>query len=275
MRVEELTGVSLFTRTTRNVSVTKEGREFVALGERLLNELKVGMRSIRDAGGESGGQIVIASVMSVAQTTLPGLIAEFCRHRPTVEVLLKEGVQGLVTEEVRSGVADFGIGYVGDLPRPLQSEILRRETFHVILPADHPLAKNATVRFSRLREERLIAVPAHSSTRRIIDGAAAQAGFSPRYVVTVNQFATLYQLVRARAGLTIVPSAAFLASDDSDLVARPLSHPRISRDLGVISLHRQGDVRCSRGAARAPSRRIHLESANVLIALIAFIALIA
>jgi DNA-binding transcriptional LysR family regulator len=44
-RLEQTLKVQLFARSTRNVRITAAGREFVAMSERLLNDLKLGMRS--------------------------------------------------------------------------------------------------------------------------------------------------------------------------------------------------------------------------------------
>jgi DNA-binding transcriptional LysR family regulator len=40
-RIEDVLGVSLFERTTRRVQLTTAGREFVAVAERVLNDLRI------------------------------------------------------------------------------------------------------------------------------------------------------------------------------------------------------------------------------------------
>ena len=51
-------GVALFARTTRHVTVTAAGREFVAMAERVLNDLKLGMESLNELSKESGDEHV-------------------------------------------------------------------------------------------------------------------------------------------------------------------------------------------------------------------------
>ena len=43
-RIEDVLGVSLFERTTRRVQLTAAGREFVAVAERVLNDLRISVR---------------------------------------------------------------------------------------------------------------------------------------------------------------------------------------------------------------------------------------
>src|ERR1700730_12415158 len=47
-RTEDGLGVSLFERSTRRVQQTPAGREFVAVAERVLNDLRISVRSMRD-----------------------------------------------------------------------------------------------------------------------------------------------------------------------------------------------------------------------------------
>ena len=235
-QVEALLGVALFSRSTRQVGVTPAGREFVALAERLLNEMRIGLAAMRDLADQRRGQVIIASIMSLGQGVLPALLAEHNRRFPGVEIQLREGVQGQVQEDVRAGLADFGLGYVEDLPAGFVAESLAREEFHVVLPRHHPLASQARVKLAALRGERLVSLPPESRTRRLIDGAAAAAGFSFGHGIAVNQFATLYALVRAGAGISVVPGGAGPLLADPALVFRPLTAPRLSRQVGVLRL---------------------------------------
>jgi DNA-binding transcriptional LysR family regulator len=54
-QVEAKLGVLLFTRSTREVAITDAGKEFAALAEKLLNDLKIGVESIRERASEQRG----------------------------------------------------------------------------------------------------------------------------------------------------------------------------------------------------------------------------
>jgi DNA-binding transcriptional LysR family regulator len=92
------------------------------------------------------------------------------------------------------------------------------------------------IELKTLKDSILVSLPTDSRTRRIIDGAAATAGFAFRHAVIVNQFATLYSFVRNGVGLTIVPDGARPPANDRTLVSRPLTRPRVSRDIGIVRL---------------------------------------
>ena len=235
-QIEGTLGVSLFSRSTRQVTITKAGEEFAALAERLLNDLKLGIDNMRSLADQQRGQIIVSSIMSLAHSSLPAVIAEYARQFPGIEIQLREGVQGTVQDDVRGGLADFGVGYVADMPDPFVTQRLGAETFHVVLPARHRLARAKEIELKALRNAVLVSLPTDSRTRRLIDGAAATAGFSFRHAITVNLFATLYSLVRSGAGLTIVPHGAGPPVADRALVSRPLVRPRISREIGIVRI---------------------------------------
>ena len=235
-QIEGTLGASLFSRSTRQVSITEAGKEFTALAERLLNDLKIGIENVRELAQQRRGQIIVSSVMSVAYVALPGLIAEYNRNFPGIEIHLREGVHGNVLDDIRSGLADFGVGYVADMPELFTTESLGAEAFYVVLPSRHRLSRAKEIELKALKDDTLVSLPMDSRTRRLVDGAAATAGFAFRHSITVNHFATLYSFVRNGVGLTIVPERARPAAYDRELVSRPLIRPRVSREIGIIRL---------------------------------------
>ena len=142
-RVEDVLGVRLFDRSTRRVEITAAGKEFVAVAERMLNDLRISVTSMREIGAEQRGQIIISSIMSVANGLLPTIVAKYRASRPGIEIILREGVHGTVLEDIRSGTADLGITYVDDVPDFIEAKRISREVFDVILPRTHPLAKRS------------------------------------------------------------------------------------------------------------------------------------
>src|SRR5262245_5431696 len=121
--------------------------------------------------GSAGGQIILSSIMSVANGKLPELVAAYRRNYPGVELYVRDGVHGTVIEDVRSGAADFGITYLDDLPDPFVSTRVGSEQFTVVLPKNHELARKKSLSLSDLKDAPLVSFPSDSRTRRVIDGA--------------------------------------------------------------------------------------------------------
>ena len=234
--VEEVLGIRLFDRSTRSVQITDAGKEFVGVAGRMLNDLKITIRSMRELSDQRRGQIIISSIMSVANGKLPGLVSAYRLDYPGIELHVRDGVHGTVIEDVRSGAADFGITYLDSLPDPFTSVPLGREDFTVVLPRNHELTRKKNLSLSDLKGAPLVSLPSDSRTRRLIDGAASAIGLTLNHVVTVSQFATMLGFVRAGVGLAIAPRSGVESFLGKELVAVPVRGRPLARDLGIIRL---------------------------------------
>jgi DNA-binding transcriptional LysR family regulator len=235
-RVERVLGVTLFARNTRRVEITSAGREFVAVAERILNDLQLTVRSMSEVTNEQRGKITISTFSAFATHTMPELVRQYRETRPSMEVRIREGRQSEIVEDVRTGVADFGIGYVNTLPDILQSDVLRREPLYAVIPLSHPLGakKRPRVRLAELRDEALVSPPSETYLRRLIDGAAAAAGFTLRYGVTVERLLSVINHVRAGVGIGVLPSGV-LPNPWNGFHAALLVEPSLSVSVGLIT----------------------------------------
>ena len=231
-RLEAALGVRLFDRSTRRVQITAAGREFAAVAERMLNDLDITVQSVREVAEERRGLVVLSTIMSVAGGRLPSIVAAYRAGRPGVEIHIREGVHATVLEDVRSGVADFGIGYVDELPDFVVGTALGRETFCAVMPVRHRLAGRRKVSLADLASETIVALP----TRRTIDAAAATVGVPLRQMVVVTQLATMLAFVGAGVGVGLVPRGTTHGPLARGLRAVPLSEPRLVHRLGLIAL---------------------------------------
>ena len=200
----------------------------------MLNDLRIGAENLREMAAHPRGQIAVASVISLAGVVLPGLIADYSRRFPGVELHLREGLHNMVTDEVRNGLADFGIGYVDDVPKSFVTEDLGVETFHLVMRRDDVLARRTRVGLPALADVPFVSFPPESRTRHVVDRAAA--GLSFRYVTTTNRLPTLHGLVRNRVGLAVVPKSERPSSDDPDLTSLLLVGQGLSCRVGIMRL---------------------------------------
>src|SRR5215813_9407130 len=89
--LEDVLGVKLFERSTRSVQITAAGKEFVAVAVRMLNDLKITVGSMRELANQRRGQIIISSIMSVANGKLPRLVAAYRLKYPGIELYVRDG----------------------------------------------------------------------------------------------------------------------------------------------------------------------------------------
>jgi len=235
-RLEAELGVRLFDRSTRRVEITAAGRAFAAVAERMLNDLGITVQSVREAAQGGRGLVVVSSVMSVAGGLLPRMIAAYRNDRPGVEIHVREGIYATILDDVRSGVADFGISYVDELPDFAVGTALGREIFYAVVPSRHKLASRRSVTLAELAAHPIVALPTESRTRRTIDAAAVAAGLQLRQRVIVTQIATLLALIAAGVGVGVVPGGATRGPLPPGVRVIPLAGSRLVRRMGLITL---------------------------------------
>jgi DNA-binding transcriptional LysR family regulator len=235
-RAERVLGVTLFDRTTRRVEITLAGREFVAVAERALGDLQNTVRSMTEAASEQRGRVTIATFSAVATHRLPDLIRQFRSTRPHVEVWIREGRQTEIVEHVRTGAADFGIGFVESLPDTLTTRLLRHEPLYALLPLTHPLATARPRRlgWGELRDQSLVSLSPETHLRRLIDGAAATHGCSLRHQVVVDTLVGVVDHVNAGGGIGILPAGA-LPPQPGRRFHAVLVEPSASVAIGLIT----------------------------------------
>ena len=127
-------GVKLFTRGTRSVAQTEAGRAFIPVAERLLGELVQQSQKVRELDGQMRGQLIISSLMSISHRVLPTALVTFRRKHPKMHVQIREGLTSAVHEDVRSGIADFGIGNALGLAEGVVAESIVHEACYVVMP---------------------------------------------------------------------------------------------------------------------------------------------
>lgn len=235
-RVENALGLELFKRSTRRIETTPAGQEFIDLANRILADLRISYENMRGISDEQRGRVIISAVMSAAYSQMPRLVANYLVSRPKIEIQLHEGVHGTVMDDVRSGLADLGITYLDEVPKEFATIQLGTEGFHVVMPRKHPLATKKEIRIDDIADFNHVSLPKESHTRKLLDGAASLAGLSLHHAITVHQFATVMQCVRAGVGIAVVPGGAIPVATSAGLISRPLVKPHFERTMGILTL---------------------------------------
>jgi len=234
-QAESELGAVLFVRATRRVSQTAAGRAFVPVAERLLGELLHQSRAIRELDGGVRGQLIVASLMSIAHHVVPATLVAFRKRRPGIFVQVREGIASGVLEDVRAGLADVGIGAVPEGHREIVVQSTVEEPCCLVLPRRHKLKEHGSVRLADLAEEPMISMPPDSGLRRVLDTLAAAQGVALKHSVITSQFASLFDFVTQGLGVAIVPLSALPPAFERRVVTRPL-RPAVKRRIGILYL---------------------------------------
>ena len=222
-QAEKRLGTRFFVRGPRSVTLTAAGHDFLPFAERIIDEFLGQADKLRTSYSRSEIRITISSLMSVSHFALPAALMEFRQTYPNVQVEIREGVGNSIQENVRNGLVDFGIGNAEKTMPGITIESIMEETFFVVLPQHHSLAKHDVLQLRDLINTPLISMPVESGLRRFIDSAAAKAGIKLTHSVVTNQYSSLFSFIANGLGISIVPSSVVPPTDENVFVVRPLT----------------------------------------------------
>jgi DNA-binding transcriptional LysR family regulator len=236
--LESLLGVALIERTTRSVSLTPTGRDFLPQGRRLLAELTTALVEIRETGKARRGDVSIACVPSAGVQFLPLVIERYSTQYPHNRIKVLDHASSAVAEAVLRREAEFGIN-IAEPDRPeLASVPLLEDRFVLICRNDHPLAKLKSLPWHRLAAHRLIFAGSQSNNRPLLDVALAKARVSLQWFYEVQRSSTAQGLVAAGVAAAVVPALALQKGAYPTIRIVALTHPVVSRKLVLISRHK-------------------------------------
>lgn len=237
-QLEESLEVRLFERSTRRVELSAEGEEFERSARRVLAEFDAAVAGMRERAARERGRVSIALLPSLAADWLPQVLAGFRATYPGIELEVADVLSEPCIELVRSGRADFALAATrADTPE-LRAEPFCSDDFHLVCPADHPLAKQRELRPRDLAPWPFIHLSRTSSVRQYIDAATHPQPLPS--VLEVEQLATVAGMVRAGLGVSVVPALTLYQFRSPGLVVRAIHWPGLTRRIYLVRRRDRG-----------------------------------
>jgi LysR family transcriptional regulator, carnitine catabolism transcriptional activator len=234
--LEDALGVRLLDRTTRSVTLTEIGLQFLPTVQRVLDDINAVADNARGFAGRQRDVVTVAALPSVASTLLPPVIAAFNALHRRVVVRLRDGVAQRVSELVSSGDADFGIGSPSGHERGLRFSPLVSDPIAAVFPPCHPLEACSRITLKELAELPLILMERTRSARQLVDAAFQSLGIAmmPRYEASYVR--TALGLVKAGLGVALIAFSAAneAATHSAGLRGRAIDDPMLVREIGII-----------------------------------------
>ena len=172
----------------------------------------------------------MAASQTISAHLIPQCIAQSNRRYPDIHFVLHDRPQQWVLESIRQGEVDFGIvidpGVVGDL----QCEAVLSEPFFLLCRGDHPFAGLPSVSWQALQGAKLVLQDYASGSRMLIDAALRLHDIEADIVQEIGHPATLFPMVTAGIGISIIPALALPLPEGSPLVVKRLT-PGVERQL--------------------------------------------
>lgn len=231
--LERQTGVRLLDRTTREVVLTEAGQQLAVRLERLLDELSSTLREAGRVGQQLTGTVRMAASQTISAHLIPQCIASSNLLYPEIDFVLHDRPQQWVLESIRHGEVDFGIVIDPGPASDLEIEEILEEPFFLLCRNDHAWASRVDVPWSALDGARLVVQDYASGSRPLIDAALSHFGVQASIVQEIGHPATLFPMVEAGIGISVLPALALPLPQGSRLTVKRLI-PDVQRKIMLV-----------------------------------------
>jgi DNA-binding transcriptional LysR family regulator len=234
-KLEEELGLQLFARTTREVTLTRAGIDFLPKAQRAIAELEQSFDDLKQQGAKRRERLDIACLPAFAVNYLPPILSKFHNAQPSVQVRIFETPSAAIVELVQSGEVEFGLSVVQTNRWDLEVETISGSPLAFTCPSRHALAKKRSVGWSELRGLPLIRVGSKTAIRSMIDDTLSAARLTLNWQYEVQHVETAVNFVEVGLGYAIVPSIDVALHRGRGLAAVPLRAPRLSCTYGLVT----------------------------------------
>ncbi|MFD1150140.1 LysR family transcriptional regulator [Saccharothrix hoggarensis] len=209
--LESEVGHPLLRRRGRRVSLTAAGELLVGHASVVAAELERAQATLAAFTSGTTGPVhvgsfasaitqVVAPALAALRVSAPGVTLRVrdVEGHASVPLLLDGEIDLAITEEYRPRTDD----------RRLTRFPLYTEPFDVVLPGGHRLAGRGDVDLADLADDDWVVPLPGNPVRDVVELACEHAGFAPRIRHTSDDFRAIDALVRAGAGVALVPRNA-------------------------------------------------------------------
>ncbi len=201
--LEDEAGLPLTEQLGKKIFLTDAGAELARHARIVAQQLREAGEALAAMRGVAGGVLRIG-VVSTAKYFAPGLLAEFRRRHPGIELRLEVHNRQVIVRQLADNEIDLAI-----MGRPPQEFATVAETFAdhplvIIAAADHRLAGRRSVAAADLAAETFLIREPGSGTRAAMERFFDEQGLVPQATFEMGSNETIKQAVMAGMGVAFI-----------------------------------------------------------------------
>jgi len=243
--LEKSIGTPLFERLGRSLRLTAFGEALRDPAQSILQQVTMAENSLANLREGVRGRLRIGVIPTILPYWIAPRIVDFQKAFPEVDVQLVEDSTPRLVEQLHSGDLDIAVvSFPVKNPDIICSELFREPLF-LAVAKDHPLAGKPTVDLRAFVDEPLLLLKEGHCLRDNVLMACTRSKAELRSIFETNQLESIFQLIRAGFGVTLVPAMASSHGTGCALVRLKGSHTR-----------RVGYLRARRHVVTRPMREL-------------------
>src|ERR1700728_2773284 len=235
-KLERSLGKQLFYRASRGMSLTPAGEALAARIAPIITDIDRARDEIAQFDGKVSGRVNIGMITSAAQSTLPASSATIAARYPDIHLLVCEGYSETMLEWVSAGQLDIAVVNTPAPRLPPTARHILDEQMLLALGTANKLALPWVVSFDRLENLDLVIPSRRHGLRRILDDAAAEAGFSLKPRLEIDTLSAICEVIATTDLVTVLPGIVLQSTLSAGRIkARRLRNPGITRSVAWVT----------------------------------------
>lgn len=202
--LEDELGVRLLDRLPRGCRLTEAGKILADYVHRWHSLEQAAARAIEEYRGLKRGRLALGASLTIGGYLLPGVIAQFHRRFPEIEMQLEIANTQHVQQALLEGTIELGLTEGPVESENLESRVFFEDELVAIAPAGHPLLKKGRVTVREICREPFILREEGSGTRAVVERALRRKGLKLRPLLSLASPEAIKNAVAAGMGIAIV-----------------------------------------------------------------------
>ena len=240
-KLEAELGVPLFERASHDVRITQVGERVVEQAQRALEAIETVREVAHSDSDQLGRRLRIGAIYTIGPYIFPQLIKNLRNIAPNMSLVVEENFTARLSEKLKSGDLDVIIISLPYAESNILTVPLYEEPFVVLLPADHALTKQKSLRPEQLEGESILMLgEGHCFRDQVVEACPACAAKaigakSAVYTAEGSSLETVRHMVASGMGVTVLPNSASGSSlyTERQLAVRPFVKPSPSRQVAL------------------------------------------
>lgn len=202
--LEQQVGAPLFERTSKEVYLSKEGKEFLPYAQEIVKNLQNGISSIQKQDVSSPEEVSIAAVFAGVSYLLPRLLSEFHQHNSNIKPIIYTGHSDQVLKMVVEN--DVSLGVVRTLFHSgVESFPLMKDEMILACHPDRPLITADKLSIEEVAKTPFILFKHETLDWTLIHNAFEKANVTPNIIMEVDSIEGAKQMVLKNMGISFLP----------------------------------------------------------------------
>ena len=230
-KLEDALGVELFERSRGGVTLTPLGRDLLKQAQQAVNAAEVIIDAANFATKGPSGTFRLGASHTLGPYALPWILPEVHRKYRGVKLFVREEVPDKLAEGLYGGRYDLIFTTLPLKEEGITVMPLFREPLYLVMSAEHPLAKNRTIRGDQLAGMEILTLEEHHLLYRQVEDLCKQFNAYILRDYEGTSLDSIRQMVYMEMGIAFMP-ALYIRSEIMDrdaLKVMPIAGESIHR----------------------------------------------